>query len=159
MSTATFEHVDVLHLKHNGGKGKAIKTALKYIMKNIPSTQGVLTCGADGQHHIEDIIKVATNSRIFVDGIILGMRDFDSEHISIVHRIHSQAMALLFKILFKKRIVDFQSGLRFLPYHHLPWISKSAMRSIVGIQRIKTGSIHRIPLMKLDASILFRVMI
>ena len=117
-----FENVDVLHLEQNGGKGKAVKTALKYILKHIPSIQGVLTCGADGQHHIEDIIKVATTSRIFVDGIILGMRNFNSEHISVVHRIHSQAMALLFKLLFKKRIVDFQSGLRFFPYHQLPWI-------------------------------------
>ena len=119
---ATFENVDILHLKRNSGKGKAVKTALQYIMKNIPSIQGVLTCGADGQHHIEDILKVATTSRIFVDGIILGMRDFDSEHISIVHRIHSQAMAILFQLLFKRRIVDFQSGLRYLPYHQLSWI-------------------------------------
>ena len=119
---AKFENVDILHLKKNGGKGKAVKTALQYIMKNIPSIQGVLTCGADGQHHIEDIIKIATTTRIFVDGIILGMRDFDSDNISIVHRIHSQAMALLFKLLFKKRIIDFQSGLRFLPYHQLSWI-------------------------------------
>jgi glycosyltransferase involved in cell wall biosynthesis len=119
---ATFENVEILHLKRNSGKGKAVKTALQYIIKNIPSIQGVLTCGADGQHHIEDIIKVATTSRIFVDGIILGMRNFNSEHISVVHRIHSQAMALLFKLLFKKRIVDFQSGLRFFPYHQLPWI-------------------------------------
>lgn len=118
----SFDNVDVLHLKQNGGKGKAVKTALQYIMKNIPSVQGVLTCGADGQHHIEDIIKVAKTSRIFVDGIILGMRDFNSEHISVVHRIHSQAMALLFKLLFKKRVVDFQSGLRFFPYHQLTWI-------------------------------------
>ena len=118
----SFDNVDVLHLNQNGGKGKAVKTALQYIMKNIPSVRGVLTCGADGQHHIEDIIKVAKTSRIFVDGIILGMRDFNSEHISVVHRIHSQAMALLFKLLFKKRVVDFQSGLRFLPYHQLTWI-------------------------------------
>ena len=65
---------------------------------------------------------MAKTSRIFVDGIILGMRDFNSEHISVVHRIHSQAMALLFKLLFKKRVVDFQSGLRFMPYHQLTWI-------------------------------------
>ena len=119
---ATIENVNILHLKQNGGKGKAIKNALHYIMKNIPSIKGVLTCGADGQHEVKDIIKVAKTSRIFLDGIILGMRDFNSEHISVIHRIHSHTLALLFKLLFKKRIVDFQSGLRFLPYHQLSWI-------------------------------------
>lgn len=121
----SFNNVDILRLEQNGGKGKAIKTALQYIIKNFPSIRGVLTCGADGQHHIEDILKVATTSRIFLDGIILGMRDFDSEHISVIQRIHSQAMAVLFKFLFKRRIVDFQSGLRFLPYHQLSWIKSS----------------------------------
>ena len=121
----SFRNVELIHLKQNGGKGKAVKTALKYIMNNFPSIRGVLTCGADGQHYIEDIIKVATTSRIFLDGIILGMRDFDSEHLSVIQRIHSQAMAVLFKFLFKKRIVDFQSGLRFLPYHQLSWIKNS----------------------------------
>ena len=121
----SFNNVDVLHLKQNGGKGKAVKTALQYIIEKIPSIRGVLTCGADGQHHIEDIIKVATTSRIFLDGIVLGMRNFESEHISVLHRIHSQVMAVLFNFLFKKRIVDFQSGLRFLPSHQLSWIKSS----------------------------------
>ncbi len=140
---ANFEKVDVLHLKQNGGKGNAVKTALQFIMKNIPSIKGVLTCGADGQHEVKDIIKVASTSRVFEDGIILGMRDFDSEHISVLHRMHSQTMALLFKLLFKKRVVDFQSGLRFLPYHQLQWIKSCPGDTYNFDTNVLIEAIHR----------------
>ena len=140
---ARFENVDILRVEQNRGKGKAIKMGLQYIMKNIPTVKGVLTCGADGQHYIEDILKVATTSRIFVDGIVLGMRDFNSEHLSVFHRIHSQSMSLLFKILFKKRIVDFQSGLRLLPYHQLSWIKSCPGNSSVFDTNVLIEAIRR----------------
>ena len=63
-------------------------------------------------------------------------------------------MSLLFKILFKKRIVDFQSGLRFLSCHQLSWIkscpgNSSNFDTNVIIEAIRRGvPIYELPIGK-----------
>lgn len=114
--------VIVLSYCQNEGKGKALKTAFLHIIKNYYPISGVLTCGADGQHAMDDIVQIAENASIFEDGIILGVRKFSSDQLSIVPRLQSIAMNALFGLLFKKRIIDIQSGLRYYPKMHLSWL-------------------------------------
>jgi glycosyltransferase involved in cell wall biosynthesis len=52
---------DVRMLRHavNLGKGRALKTGFNCILCEYPEIMGVVTADADGQHTVEDILRVA----------------------------------------------------------------------------------------------------
>ena len=39
----------------NKGKGRALKTAISYILDNFPNAKGIVTIDSDGQHTYEDM--------------------------------------------------------------------------------------------------------
>ena len=57
------EKVTLLRHAVNLGKGAALKTAINYALCNYPGLLGVITADADGQHHPDDIERVAAQSR------------------------------------------------------------------------------------------------
>ena len=147
---ALYDQVTILNHPENLGKGASIKTAIQYILRTSKTIRGVLTCGADGQHHIEDIVKVAKNSRVFVDGIILGTRNFNTEHVPWRFRLQEQTKAIINKVLFQKRLLDFQSGLRFLPYLQLSWIKSCKGEQVDFDTNVLLEALHRkIPIYEL----------
>src|SRR3990167_7073441 len=74
---STFEKLSeikaVTVLKHavNCGKGAALKTGLNHIEITYPKAVGVVTIDADGQHRIEDAIKVAQALQKHPDQLIM----------------------------------------------------------------------------------------
>lgn len=116
--------VTILNHANNEGKGRAIKTGLTYIIKNFKYYEGVITAGADGQHRVEDLIRISNSSRIFSGGIIVGIRDFRSNLLPKNSFIMNRVASILFDILFKKRLLDVQSGLRFFLKKDVQWIRK-----------------------------------
>ncbi len=119
-----FENCIVIELEQNYGKGKALKTGFHYILKNLPKTKALLTIGAHGQHKIADVKLLITHAKVFSDGIILGVRNFNSREVPFWNSIGNQAATMLFKFLFHKRILDTQTGLRFIPTKELNWLLK-----------------------------------
>ena len=67
----------VLHHEGNKGKGRALKTAFRHVLDELPDVKGVITIDGDGQHLTKDII--ACGERMLKEGnkVILGCRDFD----------------------------------------------------------------------------------
>lgn len=112
----------VIEHEQNYGKGKALKTGFHYILKSLPKTRALLTVGAHGQHKIEDIKLIISNAKIFSDGIILGIRNFNSREVPFWSSLGNQAATILFQLLFHKRILDTQTGLRFIPKKELSWL-------------------------------------
>src|SRR5262245_262878 len=55
------EFPKVLVVRHavNLGKGAALKTAINHVLCTFPKLTGIVTADADGQHHPEDIQRVA----------------------------------------------------------------------------------------------------
>ena len=49
---------NVIHHAKNLGKGAALKTALKNAKKIYPKTKGYIFMDSDGQHSINDVLKV-----------------------------------------------------------------------------------------------------
>lgn len=119
-----FEECIVLTHDENKGKGRAIKTGFEYVLKKFPQANYVLTVGAHGQHEIEDVQLILHNLKIFSNGIILGVRDFHSKDIPVINSIGNKAAILLFNLLFHKRILDTQTGLRCIPIKELSWLLK-----------------------------------
>lgn len=120
----TFPNVTVIDHEKNFGKGRAVKTGIQHIIQKNKSIIGVLTCGADGQHEVEDILRIAHNAKLFEDGLIIGLRSFKTENLSVVYRIHNHLFSRLFQLLFQKKLLDLQSGLRFYPKQELHWVKK-----------------------------------
>ena len=51
--------VHVLRHAVNLGKGRALKTGFNFVLDSLPHLQGVVTADADGQHRVEDVVRVA----------------------------------------------------------------------------------------------------
>ena len=68
--------------------------------------------------------QIIASTKIFSDGIILGVRDFKSKELPISTFIENRAASMLFELFFHKRLLDTQTGLRYIPKHELLWLRK-----------------------------------
>ena len=114
----------VINHKQNKGKGRALKTGFDYILKHEKNIEGVLTVGAHGQHKIADIELMLESSKVFADGIVLGVRRFRSRELPMLSFLGNRAASILFEILFHRRLLDIQTGLRYIPKRELVWLRK-----------------------------------
>ena len=109
-------------LKHavNQGKGRALKTGFHHVLNVYSSDEiaGVVTADADGQHSVEDTVKVA-QELVEEKSFVLGTRDFNEEHVPFKSRNGNKITTNVFHLLFGKRIHDTQTGLRGIPYEYL----------------------------------------
>lgn len=112
----------VLEHKVNKGKGRAVKTGFSYVIQKLKQTQFVITVGAHGQHKIEDVEQILHAKKVFSDGIILGVRNFKSREIPFKSTLGNKAASILFRLLFHKRLLDTQTGLRCISIQHLYWL-------------------------------------
>lgn len=73
------EHPQCHILTHdvNLGKGKALKDAFAYVLKELPDIKGVITIDGDGQHLLPDIIACGEKMLELKDKVVLGCRDFN----------------------------------------------------------------------------------
>lgn len=114
----------VLDHEQNKGKGRALKTGFQYVIKNLTHVKSVLTVGAHGQHKLDDVQQILHNATIFSDGIILGVRNFHSKDVPLSSSIGNRAASMLFSLLFHKRLLDTQTGLRYITKQQLYWLVK-----------------------------------
>lgn len=112
----------VLRHPYNKGKGAAIKTAFKFILKFSTTLKGVITVDGDGQHAPEDVKKCAEALIEQKDKIILGCRDFSLPQVPTRSRFGNKTTSLVFKLLCGIKISDTQTGLRGFPIEHLPFL-------------------------------------
>lgn len=114
----------VLQHGENKGKGRALKTGFAHILKHEKKIHTILTVGAHGQHTLEDIEQMLESAKVFSDGIVLGVRRFRSNEMPTFSFIGNRAATILFELLFRKRLLDIQSGLRLIPKQELLWLIK-----------------------------------
>lgn len=114
----------VLTHERNIGKGQALKTGMDYIAKSSLRAKGIITVGAHGQHSILDIEQILASTKIFSDGIVLGIRDFKGSEYPLMSQLQNRASSMLFELFFQKRLVDTQTGLRYIPRQYLHWLLK-----------------------------------
>ncbi|MEK4227937.1 glycosyltransferase family 2 protein [Solibacillus sp. FSL H8-0538] len=112
----------VLTHEQNFGKGRALKTGFDYVLKVSRKVKGVVTVGAHGQHSILDVQQMISSTKIFSDGIILGVRDFKSTDMPTSSFFNNRAASMLFELFFHKRLLDTQTGLRYIPKQELLWL-------------------------------------
>ena len=107
----------VLAQHPNRGKGAALRLGFSYINLNPNNHKYVITCDADGQHAIKDIIRV--NDKLHeTNNVVFGTRKFDK---SVPKRSRNgNFMSRLCRTLVTKDYVgDDQCGLRGFPIEML----------------------------------------
>lgn len=92
------------------GKGYALKYGLKYIKENYNNSI-IVTMDSDGQHSVEDALKLAKNASIKDNTLFLGKR-LREKDIPFRSKIGNELTTKVFKIASKIDIYDTQTGLR-----------------------------------------------
>ena len=107
------EDTTVLHHEQNKGKGIALKTGYRWIMENLGDRiTGVITADADGQHTVEDCLKLAEKLEDGERALYLGSRDFNRENIPPKSRFGNKLTSIVFRLLYGQYLPDTQTGLR-----------------------------------------------
>lgn len=101
----------VLTHEVNNGKGRGIKTALEYIKEHEADTVGIVIADADGQHKVEDIIRVSEALKISPDKLIMGCRRFSGK-IPLRSKFGNNITKFVFSFAAGVKVSDTQTGLR-----------------------------------------------
>lgn len=117
-------NIIVLTHEQKLGKTEAVKTAASYVQRYLKRCKGLLFIGAYGQHKVSDVAYMLHMSRIYNDGIVLGVRSFRSRELPPFSRLGNLFVTISFELKCKKRVVDVQTSLRYIPMPHLSWIRR-----------------------------------
>ncbi|MDQ2844614.1 MAG: glycosyltransferase [Acidobacteriota bacterium] len=115
--------VHVLRHAINLGKGAALKTGINYAMCRFPDHAGLVTADADGQHHPEDVLRIAEELLTSPDALILGVRQF-GRGVPLRSRLGNTLTRVVVEVLVGSRSADTQTGLRGIPRVLLPVLLK-----------------------------------
>ncbi len=112
----------VIHSKENEGKGAALKKGFAAVRELFPDEEHIITADADGQHRVEDIVRVKEklqNGNDFVLSVryLQGKIPFRSKFGNVLSRI-------VYTILTGHYFDDNQSGLRGFHKKHIDWLLK-----------------------------------
>ena len=111
----------VLHHERNFGKGRALKTAFDWFMKNRPESLGCVTIDGDNQHHPDDIAAcVDLMLKQKEDALILGVRDFNQPNVPPKSRFGNKCTSFVFRAFCGLKVSDTQTGLRVFPRGIIP---------------------------------------
>ena len=101
----------------NKGKGYALKEGFKAFLEKYasdPNFKGVVTADADGQHLLEDILKIGSDLDSEQDKLILGVRRFKKD-VPARSKFGNNVTKLVYRIAGGNKITDTQTGLRGIP--------------------------------------------
>ena len=114
--SALFSDIVILKHKINVGKGDALKTAFIHIKENYDDAW-IVTADADGQHLPSDIWKLV-EAGLTTTRPIIGVRKFDT-NVPLRSKLGNTVTHYLFKLIYKTKISDTQSGLRGFHYNEI----------------------------------------
>ncbi|MBE5882321.1 MAG: glycosyltransferase [Lachnospiraceae bacterium] len=102
----------VLRHEVNKGKGRALKTAFRYVLENWEECLGVATIDSDGQHAVKDIVRCAERLLEKPDTLVMGCRNFKQENVPFKSSFGNIVTSKVMQLLVGIRVSDTQTGLR-----------------------------------------------
>ena len=110
---AARERCHVLTHPVNKGKGQALRTGVAYLREHT-AFDGVITADADGQHTVQDTLRLAAELRADKKELLLGSRDFSRNNKNIPgrSRFGNRMTSAVFAALYGHWLPDTQTGLR-----------------------------------------------
>lgn len=117
---AKFSHfATILTHEVNRGKGAALKTGLSFIQEHFDENSVIVTLDADGQHSVEDAVKLCELAEQFPDALILGSRNLNRD-IPLRSWFGNSITRFVFHLSTGVKVYDTQSGLRAFSTKMLP---------------------------------------
>lgn len=117
---AIAEKAHIVRHEKNCGKGAALKTGMQYIRDCLPEAKRFITCDADGQHRIEDVLRV--NRQLHAGHkFVLTMRNRRKD-IPLRSRVGNDMSRVVYALLTKRYLSDNQSGLRGFSREYIDWL-------------------------------------
>lgn len=113
---------DRVHLVEHGvnlGKGAALKTGLNYALVKCANCRAVVTADGDGQHHPDDIVRVAEALSADGSALVLGVRSF-AGRVPLRSRLGNNLTRGLMQVMVGQKLADTQTGLRGIPVRLIP---------------------------------------
>ncbi|WP_061515019.1 glycosyltransferase [Leuconostoc mesenteroides] len=104
----------VLQHQQNFGKGRAIKTALEYVIHKVPNAIGIITIDSDGQHTVNDMNKCIEAFQKAPDKLVLGTRSFNKK-VPLRSKLGNVLTSKITSTVSGIRVNDTQTGLRVIP--------------------------------------------
>ncbi|MBP3754836.1 MAG: bifunctional glycosyltransferase family 2/GtrA family protein [Lachnospiraceae bacterium] len=117
------DNITVLVHEVNKGKGRAMKTAFEYVMKERKDSLGVVTVDGDGQHTPEDAAK-CIDAMIEKNAFIIGCRDFSLPQVPLRSRLGNVITRNVFRYVCGIKVSDTQTGLRAVPASLLEYMTQ-----------------------------------
>ena len=114
----------VLVSPQNRGKGAALKLGMGKIKEIFPEAQWFITADADGQHRVEDILRVRRELREGAS-LVLTMRRLHRK-IPLRSKVGNDMSRVIYTLLSGHFLRDNQSGLRGFAAEHIPWMLQVA---------------------------------
>ena len=115
-SIARIRKVKVISHAINCGKGAALKSAFHYWLCSFPKDRAILCLDADGQHLLDDVLRMSRQSKQAHDSLILGSRIFHKRaNIPWRSKFGNVLTRYLFYFLVGQKLYDTQTGLRLIP--------------------------------------------
>ena len=112
------KYATVIGYEKNQGKGHAIKYGYKYCLDNLKDYNYVVTADGDGQHRIDDIVRIY--ERVKRQNVsIIGVRKFDVK-VPIKSKLGNTLSKFNQSLVTARYMHDNQCGLRAFPYSILP---------------------------------------
>lgn len=103
----------------NKGKGRALKTAISYVLENLPNAKGIVTIDSDGQHTYEDTLKCLDEFLKYPDSLVLGVRTFENA-VPLRSKFGNLLTRDVLGAFTGMKVSDTQTGLRVIPMSWLP---------------------------------------
>lgn len=116
------EQATVLTQQLNGGKGAALKTGMQYLWDHVPECEHVITCDADGQHAVKDVLRVQKTLHAG-EGFVLSVRQPRKDvKVPLRSRVGNTLSRIVYALLTNRFLPDNQSGLRGFKRAHIAWM-------------------------------------
>lgn len=119
------ERTECIVLRHdvNKGKGRAIKTAIQYYQQHFTDCGGIITVDCDGQHAVEDVVKVRDAMARCPNSFIMGCRSFSGDNVPARSLMGNRVTSAFMRFLYGIDLEDTQTGLRGMPNSMLSALS------------------------------------
>ncbi|MDN5352282.1 MAG: hypothetical protein PWQ12_1202 [Clostridiales bacterium] len=111
----------VLTHQENKGKGRALKTGLNYIKENFPEDSIIVTVDSDGQHSVEDAIRVSKAAARNPQYLLLGSRSFRG-NVPARSRFGNTVTRFVYRLSTGMHVGDTQTGLRAFSSTMIPFM-------------------------------------